>query len=144
MPKNIWSISKRRAKIKPEIYKTTPVVDAEEIGLVQGVTPGSKEEWRIAQALYILGHIFIYQYPVMGGRMVGGQIIDFWVTDTMLPTPVYMNGRAWHNNKNAAVDDYKMSKLMRIYYGRIRKPVLVYDENVPSINMAVSFLRSNL
>lgn len=131
------------AKIKPAIFMHEPAV-TEPIGLVQGKNPGSKEEWRVAQALYKLGHEFIYQHDVFGGRVAGGQVIDFWVTDTYLPTPIYMNGRAWHNNKNKAADDYKVSKLKRIYWGRIREPVIIWDTEATSISSAIAVLRRKL
>lgn len=135
---------RRVAKIKPAANLAGPRVEPEVIGTVQGQTPGSKEEWRLACALYQLGLAFIYQYPVFGGRVTGGQVIDFWITSTHLPTPLYMNGRAWHNNKNKSVDDYKLYKLKKIYHGMIREPVIVWDDEVPSVSAALQVLKRKL
>lgn len=135
---------RRVAKIKPATGIKPPPMEQEVIGTVQGQTPGSKEEWRVACALYQLGYSFVYQYPVFGGRITGGQVIDFWITSTALPTPLYMNGRAWHNNKNATVDDYKLYKLKKVFHKMIREPVVIWDDEVPSIEAALLVLRRKL
>jgi hypothetical protein len=136
--------NRRPAAVKARPYLPKNVADPEVITPVQGITPGSKEEWRVAQGLYILKEEFEYQKPVFGGRISGGQIIDFWVTSTMLPTPIYMNGTAWHNNVNRGIDEYKLSKLKKVYYGRIRLPLIIWDYEVPSVSAAVALLRRKL
>jgi len=136
--------TQKTRKIKSAYSLPTPILEPETIGKIQDQTPGSREEWRVAVALYRLKYTFIYQFPVFGGKVSGGQVIDFWITNTHLPTPVYMNGRAWHNNKTATVDEYKIYKLKKLFHGLIREPVIIWDDEVPSIPAATSLLRRKL
>lgn len=39
---------------------------------------------------------FAYQDPVLGGRMPGGQVLDFVVLDRTPPLAIYANGDFWH------------------------------------------------
>ena len=62
----------------------------EQIGLVYGKKPGSKEEWWIALALWRWGWTFGYQVSFFGGRRLkGGQVVDFMVDTVPLRTPLY-------------------------------------------------------
>ena len=77
----VYQFGKRRTRKVP--LKNKPVEDIEvkqpdedAIEPVQGITPGSKEEYWVALALYRLGIGFAYQYDISGGRQFrGGQII---------------------------------------------------------------------
>jgi len=81
----------------------------EVIGLVQGMTPGSKNEWYVALALDKLKIDYIYQYMLSGGRGVrGGQVIDFVVYNPAA-TPVYVQGEYWHNQKTESEDILKQA-----------------------------------
>lgn len=130
---------KRIAKIKPARIPSTLVPEKETITLIQGRMPGSVEEWRMAMGLYKAGYIFEYQKPVLGGYLPGGQIIDFWITSTYLPTPLYVNGKHWHSNGN--IEEYKVAKLKKILRGYIREPVVVWDYELPSVDAAVIIAR---
>jgi hypothetical protein len=134
-------VPKRTRRVKASAVAQRFVPEAEVIGTLQGIVPGSKEEWRVGVALNRLGYKYEFQYSVFGGRMAGGQVIDFWVTSTFLPTPVYVNGRAWHDRANARIDDFKLAKLKNIYRGRIREPVVIWDDTVGSIEAAMQVLR---
>jgi hypothetical protein len=144
MTKFRFPTKRRVAKIKPAGRTRELAAPQEVLTPIQGQKPGSKEEWRVAMALYATNHQFEYQHAVFGGRMTGGQIIDFWVTDTYMPTPIFMNGRAWHNNKNASADEYKYYKLKKVYHGYIREPLIIWDDEVPTIEAAISILRRRL
>lgn len=81
----------------------------EVIGLVQGITPGSKNEWYVALALDKLQIDYIYQYMLSGGRGIrGGQVIDFIVYSPMA-VPVYVQGEYWHNEKTESEDLLKQA-----------------------------------
>lgn len=81
----------------------------EVIGLVQGIVPGSKNEYYVALALDKLQIDYIYQYILSGGRGVrGGQVIDF-VVYIPVATPVYVQGEYWHNEKTESEDLLKQA-----------------------------------
>jgi len=71
-------------------------VEQEQLGLIQGKTPDSIEEYWVAQSLYKERIPFMYQYQLMGGKSRrGGIILDFLVFNPMgIPLPVH--GKYWH------------------------------------------------
>ncbi len=86
---------------KPDINEK-PV--EEEIGLIQGQVPDSKQEWWISRALDRIGVPYTYQYPVNGGRQRGGYLIDFLVHTVPLATMVEPIGNHWHTGELGADD----------------------------------------
>lgn len=76
----------------PNVYRPKEV-----IGLIQGMTPGSINEWFVAQALDKLNIYYFYQFTIDAGRSIrGGQVIDFLVFSAGW-VPVYVNGDYWHD-----------------------------------------------
>lgn len=66
------------------------------LGKIYGKSPGSREEWLIACALWYNQWPFQFQLDYFGGRsFVGGQVIDFLV-GTPLPTILFVDGLRWH------------------------------------------------
>lgn len=112
---------------------------------VQGIMPDSKEEFWIAQGLYAIGMKFYYQYRIAGGsRVKGGQIIDFWLLTPILPTPLLMNGVYWHSGARAADDNYKLMELRRIFRGKIYEPIIIWDYEIPTPDMAKSVVKARV
>ena len=75
------------------------------VGMIQGLTPDSVEEWRVSQSLDKYGWEYTYQDPVMGGRNLrGGQIIDFLVSTVPTPTALYVQGPYYHGTKQEQKD----------------------------------------
>lgn len=126
----------RRHKMEPIKHKPIEFVDDKfylNLQPIQGMMPGSKEEYWIALWLYKMGVDFIYQHSVLGGRTrPGGQVIDFWITSTYLPTPLYFNGEGFHNKASEASDEYKLATLKKRMAGRIREPAIIWGKDVPT------------
>jgi len=121
----------------------TPGQEEPEKKLVQGQNASSLE-WRIALALDYLGYDYIFQYEVFAGRRLrGGQVIDFWVFTVPKPTPIYAQGSYWHK-EGSMTDDYKVKRLYNAYNGQIKRPLLIWENEVPSIDAAIRILRNKL
>lgn len=95
--------------------------EKEEIGLLRGIKPDSKEEWWFGKALMTLQKEFDYQVSLGGGRArSGGQILDFLVHTVPLYTPVFIQGKYWHSGKYGTSDEYKIARcqtLLKIQWG---------------------------
>lgn len=88
----------------------------EEMGLIEGRTPRSREEWRVAVALWRFDVEFRYQVPVMGGSMVrGGQILDFLLLLPPSPIPLQVHGNYWHRAQLKNEDRFKHQLLQQQY-----------------------------
>ena len=78
----------------------------EAVGMVQGLTPASVEEWRVSQSLTKFGWDFVYQQAIAGGRNLrGGQVIDFLVMTVPKNTALYVQGEYWHGSKQQEKDE---------------------------------------
>ena len=76
----------------------------EEIGLIQGMAPDSKEEWWVALALWKHEVPFEFQWQIAGGRSrAGGIIVDFVVYNPM-KTPLPVHGSYWHKGEMKGAD----------------------------------------
>jgi hypothetical protein len=128
----------------PKGYRDEWKEPEEQLTLIQGKVPGSKEEWRVAMALYQMGVEFTYQKPLFGGYWPGGMVIDFWVYKSVRPTPLLVHGDAWHNAQNSATDDWKKSKMKQQYRGFILEPVIIWGSEVPTIDEAKRILKERL
>ena len=111
---------------------------------VQGVTPGSKEEFYFAVALTKLGLTFEYQKPFGRSGARGSQIIDFWVYTRPLPTPVYIQGVYWHVTQNAQESRIKVARVQQAYKGSIMRVVEVKDIDIPSVSAAIIAIKKEL
>jgi len=122
----------------PVTFEKEPGV---EVGLINGMTPGSKEEWYFAVALWSFKLEFYYQVPIRGGRrLAGGRILDFLVF-TPFPTPEPVMGSYWHSGKKAD-DDRLMLALLRDYYGV--EPVPLWEHELTSVKQAIETTREKL
>lgn len=116
--------------------------EREEIGLIQGRTPGSKEEWYVATALWRLKHSFIYQYEVFGGAGIrGGQIVDFLVVTTApQSTFIQVFGEHWHSGELGGEDQFKLALLEQE-----GSPVVVlWGKDLPDKETAYTVLRGKI
>lgn len=126
-----------RKRDKPEVTVVEPPIQD-----VQGKKVGSVQEWRVAYCLMVHLRVpFIYQKPVSGGRVRGGQVVDFWVETKPLPTPVYVNGDYWHHGLKAIEDDLKVQSLIREYRGQINMPVILWEHTLPTMDATLTMLR---
>jgi len=73
--------------------------EEEEVGLIEGIMPDSKEEYWLAQFLWANDIIFRYQWEIFGGTSRrGGLIVDFVAWLPMM-TPIPVNGEYWHSEE---------------------------------------------
>jgi hypothetical protein len=120
-----YKLPTRRRK-KPNLEK--PVIseneDDEQIGLIQGQVPDSKEEWWISKGLERLGMGYAYQYPVNGGRQRGGYMIDFVVFTVPLWTMVEPIGNHWHTGELGADDKKRQADIENLMQDTCRIPLV--------------------
>lgn len=89
--------------------------NAEQIGTIQGVTPGSVEEWRVAVALSKRNIEYRYQVPIRGGRSVrGGQVIDF-ILLTPFSQPLQVFGEYFHPGELDPEERFNLAIIHQIF-----------------------------
>lgn len=118
----------------------------EAVGTIQGLTPASVEEWRVAQSLNKYGWEYDYQYSVNGGRSRrGGQVIDFLVRTNPRNTALYVQGEYYHGTRQEQKDRLMqaiafgpLGFLVQIVYGDQLKDQQESDETINKL-----FGRSN-
>jgi hypothetical protein len=122
-----------------------PATDSIEVKPVQGIMPGSKEEYWIALWLYKYGYKFQFQKWIWGGRALrGGQIIDFWIYTYPLPTVLFHHGEYWHGGKSWTESEYKLNQIRKRFKGEILKAVAIWDYQIPTFESVGPVLRSML
>ena len=104
-----------RAERRNPIIGKPPKEPKEVMGLIQGRTPRSMEEWRVAVALMRFKVEFQYQVRIKGGSTLrGGQVLDFLLfIPNPLPLPVF--GDYWHRAQMKNQDRFKLAVLQQIY-----------------------------
>lgn len=135
----------KKVSIKPRPLDIAKTTKNDVILPVQGIMPDSKEEYWVAKALHQIGMKFYFQYRVKGGtRVKGGQVIDFWLLTPILDTPLWVNGVYWHSGARAADDSYKVAEIKRIYRGRIYEPIIIWDYEIPTPELALSVVKARV
>lgn len=122
------------------------VKQEEPMGLINGRSPGSKNEWYIAQALWKLGWTFSYQVPIHGGSaMAGGQILDFIVNTIPMRTVLEVDGGYWHQSpKKEEMDDSNLVQALRQSGDKVRGEVLhAYDADHSTPEDAYQYIYKN-
>lgn len=114
-----------RRSAKPNLEKL-PVENEEneEMGLIQGQVPDSKEEWWVSKALDRLGMSYTYQYPVNGGRQRGGKLVDFVVDTVPLKTMIEPEGNHWHTGELGADDKKRDADVEAAMQDICRTPIV--------------------
>jgi hypothetical protein len=122
----IYKFPARRRSAKPllEALPKPKAVEEEPIGLIQGQTPDSKEEWWIALAGNRIKIPYIYQYPINGGRARGGYMIDFVFLTVPLWTMVEPIGNHWHTGELGADDKKRQADIENLMQDVARTPIL--------------------
>lgn len=80
----------------------------EELPLIQGKQPDSKEEVWVAQALEKLKLRYIFQFQLIPAGLRGGIVIDFLVLHPF-SIPVEIMGEYWHTGEMGADDKLRQS-----------------------------------
>lgn len=114
----------------------------EQIGLVQGQTPGSINEWYVAQALDKDEIPYIYQYSIMGGRNIaGGQVIDFLCFLATGAVPVYVNGAYWHSYRKDPDLEIALAEAARVFK---TDPIILEEEETSTREKALAAVRQKV
>lgn len=67
----------------------------------------------------------------MGGRFFqGGIVVDILVPTRPLPTPVFIDGEAWHEGMAEPEDLFKRTQLMQEYGYLLADPVVIYGKDL--------------
>lgn len=142
-----FNLNRKSKKTEPNKGHNVKPVNTEEppIGAIQGMMPGSVQEWRVALALNRLKLDYEFQKSIGGGRRVrGGQVVDFFIYTAPYPTPCFVQGKYWHNRKTEAEDTLKQDRVQRIYKGQIMPNLILQEEDLSSANAAYTLLRRKL
>ncbi len=90
-------------------------VEQEELGLIEGRMPDSKEEWWTAQALWKYEIPFRYQWELFGGTSRrGGLLVDFVVWNPKV-TPLLVYGNYWHRNELTGGDRVRLVAIAQYF-----------------------------
>lgn len=131
---------RRSPKIEPVWVVPADRPVEETIEPVQGIVPGSVEEWRVAWALDKLGLEFRYQVPVAGGRRLrGGQVVDFVIDRPPESIPLQVFGRYWHRSE--AEERLMLQALKDIFK---TAPVILWDDELETKEAALAAVRREL
>jgi hypothetical protein len=131
--------------ILPPPFKMPALHNPEDnVGLVQGKQPDSKEEWWISQALDHYKIPYIFQYEIFGGHVRGGLILDFLVLTQPLSTPLEYDGGHWHEGQLGSEDRMRQIIIDRHFGGSVNPLKVFYEKDIPSRDDAFSMVRSEL
>lgn len=87
----------------------------EEVRRIQGTVVDSDDEWVLYTVLEYRKVDYIYQYEMNGGRVRGGQVIDFVILHP-LPYALYVGhgeGGYWHGGAREMEDKIKQDAARR-------------------------------
>ena len=106
---------------------------------VQGKPVAGAFEAIVSKALETMGWDFEYQKPLFGGRRVkGGLILDWLVYTRPRPTPLFGQGKYWHNlGQRPETDRIQMAKLrsrLRRYFAGAKE---IWDYEAPDVDTAM-------
>jgi hypothetical protein len=119
-----FPVKRRRAKPLLDKLPAEDKTEEEPIGLIQGQVPDSKQEWWISRALDRLRLPYTYQYPVNGGRVRGGYMIDFVVHTVPLYTMIEPIGNHWHTGELGADDKKRQADVEELMKDICRIPIV--------------------
>jgi len=114
----------------------------EEIGPVQGIMPGSINEWYTALALDKLEIPYSFQFPLDGGRgLRGGQVIDFVAWTALGGIPIFVQGAYWHDIRHDPEGILKQ-EAARQYFNN--DSVLLMEEETDTKDKAYQAVRTKV
>ena len=121
----IYKFPTKRRVSRPKFEATG--INAKElddpIGMIQGQTPDSKQEWWVGSALNRLEIPYTYQFPVNGGRSRGGYLVDFMVHTDPLYTMFEVEGNFWHTGELGADDLKRKADIEQLMQDICRIPI---------------------
>lgn len=134
---------KRAAHPRAKFQKAQALGDGEVLPeYIQGIRVGSKEEARLSVALDIAGIRYQFHRQVMGGHARrGGLEFDFFLYTRPRQTPVLVQGSYWHTGKHD--DSYDTARINQWYRGKYALCVEIWDYELQSIDMALTYVRQH-
>ncbi len=108
-----------------------------EVGLIYGRKPASKQEWFTAVGLWQIGWPFRYQIPIRGGRLPGGQILDFLVATQPRGTPLQVFSNYYHSAEITSEDTFKLQVIAE-EFGAF--PVVFWSIDLQTPEMAIDLV----
>lgn len=138
--------NRRTSRPRNDRSPRVPVIeDADEQGpfFIRGQKAESKDEYWVSLALEKIeeatGWGWEYQVPVYGGRMRGGNVIDFLVYTPGRWTMLEPMGRYWHTGANE--DRSQMEKV-----ARRKKWILIawFTDETPTRDSVLTMLRREM
>ena len=116
----------------------------EELGLIQGMMPDSKEEWWVAQALWKYKVPFQFQFQLFGGRSRrGGLIVDFVVWNPMM-TPFPIHGNYWHKGELSGGDKTALIAIADYFNMGVENIPVLWGSDAQSKEDVFAFVRANI
>ena len=119
-------------------------IEEEEIGLIQGQKPDSKEEWWVSQALYRYQVPFKFQYELFGGTSRrGGLIVDFIVWNPKA-TPLLVHGNYWHRNELQGGDKTALIAIAAYFKMGVENIPILWGSDAQSKDDVFAWVRANI
>jgi len=118
--------------------------EEEQIGLIQGQVPDSKEEWWVALALWKYKIEFRFQWEIFGGRTRrGGLIIDFVVWNPRM-TPLLVHGSYWHRGELQGGDKTALIAIASYFNIGVENIPILWGEDSQSKEDVFAWVRANI
>ena len=118
--------------------------EEEQIGLVQGKMPDSKEEWWAAQALWKYKVPFEFQFELFHGRdRKGGLIVDFVVWNPRF-TPFLIHGDYWHRGELQGGDKTALIAIASYFNISIDNILILWGSDSETKEDVFAYVRSNV
>lgn len=110
---------------------------ADQIRLIRGREPDSINEWYVSLAFDYYNIEYRYQVPIMGGRIRGGQILDFVIYHPFeIAVPVF--GEYWHLGQLDTVQTFKLNQIQQIF-GK-NKVIILWGSETVTLEKAKSIV----
>jgi hypothetical protein len=118
--------------------------EEEQIGLVQGRMPDSKEEWWAAQALWKYEVPFMFQFEIFSGKTRrGGLVVDFVVWNPMF-TPFLVHGDYWHRRELRGGDKRNLIAIADYFKVGIENIPILWESDAQTKEDVFAFVRTNI
>ena len=119
-------------------------VEQEQIGLIEGRMPDSKEEWWVSKALYRYKVPFEFQWELFGGRgRAGGLIVDFVVWMPML-RPLLVHGNYWHKGELTGGDKTAIIAIAQYFNVAVENVLILWGSDAQSEEDVFAWVRKNV
>jgi hypothetical protein len=120
------------ARRKKPILEKPPIAENEEADEAMVIIDSfgneqiadSKQEFWVYKGLKRIGIPFTYQFPIEGGRVRGGKLVDFVVHTVPLATMIEPEGNHWHTGELGNDDKKRDADVEAAMQDIARTPIL--------------------